>query len=85
MASNVDQDEVAHEPPHQDLHYLQIQLFLSLVHMELRKILRQTVWARIRLFVQEQSYLDPQYLPFQNCTVTWKKFISSPDKKGLQV
>ena len=31
-ANSVDLDEVAHyEPPHQDLRYLQIQLFLSLV------------------------------------------------------
>ena len=32
MIDNVDPDEVAHyEPPHQDLHCLQIQLFSSLV------------------------------------------------------
>ena len=31
-ANSADLDEVAHyEPPHQDLHCLQIQLFLSLV------------------------------------------------------
>ena len=31
-SNSVDLDEVAHyEPPHQDLHCLQIQLFLSLV------------------------------------------------------
>ena len=34
----MDVDEVAHyEPPHQDLRYLQIQLFLSLVLKELMK------------------------------------------------
>ena len=33
QANIVDLDEVAHyEPPHQDLHCLQIQLFLSLVN-----------------------------------------------------
>ena len=36
--NSVDLDEVAHyEPPHQDLHCLQIQLFLSLVVKELRR------------------------------------------------
>ena len=36
-ANSVDLDEVAHhEPPHQDLHCLQIQLFSSLVLKELR-------------------------------------------------
>ena len=36
-ANKVDLDEVAHsEPPHQDLHCLQIQLFLSLVVKELK-------------------------------------------------
>ena len=34
----MDLDEVAHdEPPHQDLHCLQIQLFLSVVVKELTK------------------------------------------------
>ena len=36
-ANSVDLDEVADdEPPHQDLHCLQIQLFLSLVRKELK-------------------------------------------------
>ena len=36
MANSVDLDEVAHhEPPHQDLRCLQIQLFSSLVLREL--------------------------------------------------
>ena len=35
-SKSVDMDEVAHhEPPHQDLHCLQIQLFSSLVLKEL--------------------------------------------------
>ena len=35
-ANSVDVDKVAHdEPPHQDLHHLQIQLFSSLVLKEL--------------------------------------------------
>ena len=35
MTNSVDPDEVAHdEPPHQDLHCLQIQLFSSLVVKE---------------------------------------------------
>ena len=39
--NSVDLDEVAHdEPPPQDLHFLQIQLFLSLVVKELKLILR---------------------------------------------
>ena len=39
--NSVDVDEVAnYEPPHQDLHCLQIQLFLSLVLKELRIIQR---------------------------------------------
>ena len=40
MANSVDLDEVAHhEPPHQDLCCLQIQLFSPLVLKELRFIL----------------------------------------------
>ena len=36
MANSVESDKVAHyEPPHQDLHCLQIQLFSSLVLKEL--------------------------------------------------
>ena len=36
--NSVDLDEVAHyEPPHQDLHCLQIQLILSLVLKEVRR------------------------------------------------
>ena len=36
MANSADLDEVAHyEPPHQNLHFLQIQLFSSLVLKEL--------------------------------------------------
>ena len=42
MANIVDLDEVAHyEPRHQDLHCLQIQLFLSLEHKELKDAGRQ--------------------------------------------
>ena len=37
-ANSVDLDEVAHyEPPHQDLHCLQIPLFSSLVLQELKE------------------------------------------------
>ena len=39
MANSVDLDEVAHhEPPHQDLHCLQIQLFLSLALKKLNNL-----------------------------------------------
>ena len=41
MANSVDLDEVAHyEPPHQDLHHLQIQLLLSLLLKDLNADLR---------------------------------------------
>ena len=41
MGNSVDLDEVAHnEPPHQDLSCLQIQLFSSLVLIELKIVLR---------------------------------------------
>ena len=35
---SVDLDEVAHEPPHQDLDFLQIQIFSSLVIKELMQL-----------------------------------------------
>ena len=44
MASGVHLDEVAHyEPPHQDLHCLQIQVFSSLV-------LKVLIWATFHTF-----------------------------------
>ena len=48
MAHSVYLDEVAHyEPPHQDLHCLQIELFLSLVLKELTKKLDKCLQYRI--------------------------------------
>ena len=45
MENSVDLDEVAHyEPPHQDLHCFQIQLFSFLVLKELTPCLSMEAW-----------------------------------------
>ena len=42
MANSIDLDEVAlYEPPHQDLRYLQIQLYSSMVLKELKETARK--------------------------------------------
>ena len=54
MTNSVDLDEVAHnEPPHQELHCLQIQLFASLVLKEL-KLQERTCWICL---LQEISFI----------------------------
>ena len=57
-ANTVDLDEVAHhEPPHQDLLCLQIQLILSLVFKELKLILKHCSYESKILFLTTRPKL----------------------------
>ena len=53
MANSVDLDEMAHhEPPHQDLGCLQIQLFLSVVLKELNSIyFKMDITTKVTLYM----------------------------------